>query len=168
MADNCITCKRPVTLPQQGIQCGVCLQWNHKTCNTGKLPFILHFYLVCKTPLDLWGDVRYFATRNCSVVAYFFFFIGISQQDYWAAVHKAMGIDWVCTSCQFFRPVAESSRISMTESSAEILELSEFNPRSTHSDSFQSTIYDPPDQTTSETMVSLKLHVFVESCHFKM
>ncbi|CAH3182644.1 unnamed protein product, partial [Porites evermanni] len=42
----------------------------------------------------------------------------------------------------------------LTESSAEILESSEFNPRPTHSDSFQSTIYDPPDQTTSETMVN--------------
>ena len=145
MADNCITCKRPVTLWQQGIQCDVCLQWNHRTYNTGKLPFILHFHLVCKTPLDLWGDVRYFATRNRSVVAYFFFlFIGISQQDNRAAVHTATGIDWVCTACQFFRPVAESSRISMTESSAEILESSAFNPHLTHSDSFQSTIYHPP------------------------
>ena len=166
MSDNCITCTRPVTSRQQAIQCDVCLQWNHRTCNTDKLPFILHFHSVCKTPFDLWGDGRYFATRNRSVATYFFFFIGISQQDYRAAVRTATGIDWVCTACQFFSPVAESSRISMTESSAEILESSEFNPRSTHSDSFQSTIYDPPDQTTSETMVSLKL--FVESCNFKI
>ena len=69
MADNCITCTRPVTSRQQATQCDVCLQWNHRTCNTGKLPFILHFQSVCKTPFDLWGDVRYFATRNRSVAA---------------------------------------------------------------------------------------------------
>ena len=100
-----------------------------------------------------------------------FFFLGISQQDYRAPVRTATGIDWVCTACQFFSPVAESSIIYMTESSAETLESSESNPRSNHSDSFKSAIYDPlppppPDQTTSETMVSLKL--LVESCHFKM
>ena len=53
MADNYITCKRPVTLRQQGIQCDVWLQWNHRTCNSGKLPLILHFHSVCKTHFDL-------------------------------------------------------------------------------------------------------------------
>ena len=114
MADNCITCERPVTSRQQGIQCDVCSKWNHGTCITDKLPFILHLHSVCKTPFDLWGDVRYFAARNRSV-AYFFFFIGISQQDYRAAVRTATGIDWVCIACQFFCPVAESYRISMTK-----------------------------------------------------
>ena len=47
-------------------------------------------------------------------------------------------------SLSVFCPVAESFRISMTKSSAKILESSEFNPRSTQSDSFQLTIYDPP------------------------
>ncbi|CAH3173433.1 unnamed protein product, partial [Porites lobata] len=27
---------RPVTSRQQGIQCDICLQWNHRTCNTGR------------------------------------------------------------------------------------------------------------------------------------
>ena len=41
-----------------------------------------------------------------------FFFKGISQQDYCATVRTATGIDWVCTACHFFSPVAESARIS--------------------------------------------------------
>ncbi|CAH3040209.1 unnamed protein product [Pocillopora meandrina] len=36
MADNCITCERPVTSRQRGIQCDVCSKWNHGTCITGK------------------------------------------------------------------------------------------------------------------------------------
>ena len=80
MSDNCITCTRPVTSWQQAIQCDVCLQWNHRTCSTGKLPFILHFHSVCKTPFDLWGDVRYFATRNRSVTTYLFFYRNFSTR----------------------------------------------------------------------------------------
>ena len=169
MADNCITCKRPVTSRQQGIQCDVCLQWNHRTCNNGKLPFILHFHSVCKNPLWSLRWCQIFCYEKSFPSGLLFFFLGISQQDYRAPVRTATGMDWVCTACQFFSPVAESSIISMTESSAETLESSESNPRSTHSDSFRSSrrfMTPPPDQTTSETMVSLKL--LVESCHFKM
>ena len=81
MGDGCITCKRPVTSRQQGIQCDVCLQWNHRTCNTGKLPFILHFHSVCKILFDL------------EVMS------GILQQE---SFRTATWIDWVCTACQFF------------------------------------------------------------------
>jgi len=70
--------------------------------------------------------------------------------------------------CHAGSPVAESSRISeqsidtlessefnqrawISEQSTDILESSEFNPRAYHSDSLQSTIYDPPTQSTTDT-----------------
>ena len=87
----------------------------------------------------------------------FFFFTGISQQEYRAAVRAGADIVWFCPLC----PVAESSRISMAESSADILESEEFNPPL--SDSLdQSTIYGPPaqpaiEESREETMVGLKL-----------
>ena len=52
-------------------------------------------------------------------------FAGISQQEYREAVNAGTGIQWLCEPCQV--PVAESSRIS-SESSAAILDSSEFNP----------------------------------------
>ena len=136
MGDGCITCKRPVTSRQQGIQCDVCLQWNHRTCNTGKLPFILHFHSVCKILFDL------------EVMS------GILQQE--IVPHSyldRLGLH----SLSVFCPVAESSRISMTKSSAKILESSEFNPRSTQSDSFQSTIYNPPPLPHSRKLLFLNV-----------
>lgn len=42
-------------------------------------------------------------------------------------------------------------RAWISEQSIDILESSEFNPRAYHSDSLQSTIYDPPTQSTTDT-----------------
>ena len=76
----------------------------------------------------------------------FFFFAGISQQEYRAAVRAGAEIVWFCPLC----PVAESSRISMTESSADILESEEFNPPLRDSFADQSTIYGPQAQPAIE------------------
>lgn len=88
----------------------------------------------------------------------FFFFAGISQQEYRAAVRAGAEIVWFCPLC----PVAESSRISMTESSADILESEEFNPPLGDSFADQSTIYGPQaqpaiEESSEEAMVGLKL-----------
>lgn len=74
---------------------------------------------------------------------------GITQQGYREAVRAGASITWCCLPCQPSSPVAGSSRIS--EQSIDILESSDFNPRAYHSDSLQSTIYDPPAQSTTDT-----------------
>ena len=63
------------------------------------------------------------------------FLIGISQQDYRAAVRAGADIVWFCPSCSRpdADPVAESTRIS--ESETDILESEEFNPPLPSSDS---------------------------------
>ena len=88
----------------------------------------------------------------------FFFFAGISQQEYRAAVRAGAEIIWFCPLC----PVAESSRISMTESSADIVESEEFNPPLRDSFADQLTIYGPQaqpviEESSEEAMVGLKL-----------
>ena len=76
------------------------------------------------------------------------FLTGISQEDYRAAVRAGADIFWFCPSCSRpdADPVAESTRIS--ESETEILESEEFNPPlpSSDSDLFESTVYEPPAQ----------------------
>ena len=144
MADNCITCERPVTSRQQGIQCDFCLKWNHGTCITGKLSFILHFHSVCKTPFDLWGDVRYFAARNRSV-AYFFFHRNFSTRLSSRCTHSYRDRLGLHSLSVFFIQWPRVTEYLWLNASAEILESSESNPRSTQSDSFQSTIYNLPD-----------------------
>ena len=81
----------------------------------------------------------------------FWFLTGISQEDYRAAVRAGAHIVWFCPSCSHpdADPVAESTRIS--ESETDILESEEFNPPlpSSDSDFFESTVYEPPAQTIS-------------------
>lgn len=153
MADNCIQCQQPVTAKQQGIQCDGCFKWNHRTCNTGKwkLPYCTSFYY------SRGSEQPIFARWN-RCAAYIFFFAGISQQEYRAAVRAGAEIIWFCPLC----PVAESSRISMTESSADILESEEFNPPLRDSFADQLTIYGPQaqpaiEESSEEAMVGLKL-----------
>ena len=82
---------------------------------------------------------------------FFWFLTGISQEDYRAAVRAGADIFWFCPSCSRpdADPVAESTRIS--ESETDILESEEFNPPlpSSDSDFFESTVYEPPAQTIS-------------------
>ena len=79
---------------------------------------------------------------------FFWFLTGISQEDYRAAVRAGADIVWFCPSCSRpdADPVAESTRI--TESETDILESEEFNPPlpSSDSDFFESTVYEPPAQ----------------------
>ena len=79
---------------------------------------------------------------------FFWFLTGISQEDYRAAVRAGADIVWFCPSCSRLDadPVAESTRI--TESETDILESEEFNPPlpSSDSDFFESTVYEPPAQ----------------------
>ena len=100
-------------------------------------------------PVTLVSYLSYFIF-NQFVKSYLIFEVmsGILQQEIVPHSYRdRLGLH----SLSVFCPVAESFRISMTkssakilESSAKILESSEFNPRSTQSDSFQSTIYNPP------------------------
>ena len=79
---------------------------------------------------------------------FFWFLTGISQEDYRAAVRAGADIVWFCPSCSRpdADPVAESTRI--TESETDILESEEFNPPlpSSDSDLTESTVYEPPAQ----------------------
>lgn len=105
---------------------------------------------------------------TCSVMKYplycqfwqlflFNFFIGITQQAYREAVWVGANISWFCWPCQPGSPVPESSRISpVSEQSIDILASSEFNPRAYQSDSSQSTIYDPPAQSTTVRWVKTR------------
>lgn len=87
----------------------------------------------------------------------FNFFIGITQQAYREAVWVGANISWFCWPCQPGSPVPESSRISpVSEQSIDILASSEFNPRAYQSDSSQSTIYDPPAQSTTVRWVKTR------------
>ena len=127
MSDNCITSTRPVTSRQQAIQCDVCLQWNHRTCNTGKLPFILHFHSVCKTPLifEVMSDILLQEIVPQRLTFSFLQeFLNKVIEPLYVQLPAQIGF---AQPVSFLSPVAESSRISMTELSAEILESSHCN-----------------------------------------
>ena len=150
MADKCISCNQTVTTRQQAIQCDGCLKWNHRTCNIGKLNFFFFHSISSSRPFSL--PCSFINTRCATSFnnSFFNFVIGITQQAYREAVRVGSDISWICLPCQPGSPVAESSRIS--EQSTDILESSEFNPRTYHSDSLQSTIYDAPAQSTTVSL----------------
>ena len=71
MADNCITCKRPVTLRQQGIQCDVCYSGTTEPVTVVSYLSYFIFTQLVKPPLifEVMSDIFR------SVEANFFLFI---------------------------------------------------------------------------------------------
>ena len=74
---------------------------------------------------------------------------GISQAEYRDAVRAGADIIWFCPFC----PVAESTRLTEHETSADILESEEFNPPRPANSTAESTIYDPPQSAIDESSI---------------